>query len=254
MFLKIRECESTQTIALENLDSFPNEESVWVLSENMTKGRGRLGRTWQCLSGNLFMSGAFRIDLSKERHWPFVSLLAARALCKALESQHLWNDKLFIKWPNDIWAVSNSGVAGKVGGLLSEIKKSKLIIGLGLNTSAHPKNNEDYPTWDLESILAKPCPRIALGEAFSNEFSKYFSAWLQAPEDEQNKCTDDLWINYMSPMKNGIFKHNESQRELSVSGLQNDGGLKTIYIDTQESLIVRDGEVQLIPGSLSKTK
>ncbi len=253
MFIHVKECESTQSIALAELKSNLQASSVWVLADRMIKGRGRRGKTWECLEGNLFLSGAFRIPAElltngltdKAAHWPFVSLLMAQALITALKENQGWNDRLFIKWPNDLWGYSLKGIAGKVGGILCELRANNMIVGLGLNIKSHPTDNHDYPTWDLEELLGRNCDKVQIAKSVSLEFEELFKTWLASPELTQKDLSKVLWTENMRGMRKATFTHNESDRELSAVGLTKDGALKVIYIDSGETFEVHDGEITL---------
>lgn len=122
--------ESTNTYLLDHAD---NQGKICI-AECQTKGKGRLGRTWQSPFGqNIYLSAL----------WPFagdiaalngLSLVVGLALVKTLTSFNLPDLKL--KWPNDVY------VAGKkLAGILIELKaetsaNARVVIGSGINVNA----------------------------------------------------------------------------------------------------------------------
>ncbi|NCN28505.1 hypothetical protein GW915_13145 [bacterium] len=276
MILKtVKECDSTQEIAINEIKTRPNLDAIWVRSLKMLKGRGRRGRSWHCLEGNLFLSGAYRIQQSKPRgailestpptpQWPFVSLIMAHALAKGLEELGYWKESFFIKWPNDLWSQDSIHGSGKIGGILSEIKSGILVVGMGLNTVAHPENNPEYPALDLAQLGAwneedskkneGPKKDLPAGEVqtakialkTSENFDDVFKEWLIAPDAIQAKVSSDLWERYMKPLSNFELVHLESNRLLKAIGLDSSGALKCIYKDSTEETLVMEGEVALV--------
>lgn len=121
----------------------------WVRAERQTAGRGRRGRTWQGVDGNLYLSGAFGV-----RCGPLVaaqaSLVTGVAVATALEG---WVDPglISLKWPNDVLVDG-----AKAAGILLECEPSAdgggliIIIGIGVNVVAAP-DGLDYPAAALRA-------------------------------------------------------------------------------------------------------
>ncbi|MGL6044639.1 MAG: biotin--[acetyl-CoA-carboxylase] ligase, partial [Sandaracinobacteroides sp.] len=59
MILHLEEVGSTSDWLRANAGQFADGQ--WVRADRQTAGRGRLGRTWQSLEGNLAMSGLIRL-------------------------------------------------------------------------------------------------------------------------------------------------------------------------------------------------
>lgn len=114
------ELSSTNTFAKENLSLFnPSRLSV-ILAARQTQGRGRLGRSWISLQGNLCMTLVFKSD-----HTQSIMQLAL-ACCQVLQPHHPQ-----IKWPNDILIQGK-----KVAGILGEALDGWLLLGIGVNLNA----------------------------------------------------------------------------------------------------------------------
>ena len=74
-----------------------------IIAENQTAGRGRNGRRWQSLNGNLFLSAVLP---ALQNETPFLSFAAGVALAEALPDL-----PVRLKWPNDV-LLHNAKVAG----------------------------------------------------------------------------------------------------------------------------------------------
>lgn len=101
-----------------------------LLAEMQTKGKGRHGRNWVSVPGNISLSV----------YWPFactldklygLSLVVGIAIARVIKANGLADVQL--KWPNDIYWQNC-----KMGGILIETKQNRpgiidTIIGIGLN-------------------------------------------------------------------------------------------------------------------------
>lgn len=106
-------------------------EYAWVLAQNQTRGRGRMGRQWVSVSGNLF--AALRLPDAAGNLGTLVSMALALPIVQALKDLGV---RCLIKWPNDIMA----GPC-KVGGILVEDRQQTMIAGIGMNLGAAPENS-----------------------------------------------------------------------------------------------------------------
>lgn len=157
---------------LDSVDS-TNEEAVRlasqgadsgtvVLADRQTRGRGRLGRTWQSAPGNLQMSVLLRPDCTLNAASE-LSLLTSVVLADVLTKRGPKSLDLTLKWPNDVL------IGGaKVAGILLESASDKdgklahVVLGVGVNVA-----------WAPEAV---PYPVTSLGaEGFPSRSPK---AWL----------------------------------------------------------------------------
>lgn len=101
-----------------------------VVARVQTMGRGQLRKGWISPAGNLYAS--LRLPMV----WPFASTLGAVATAAlVLPALETLSGDLFIKWPNDIVAISD-GKIKKLAGILLEEKRGALIAGIGVNLDA----------------------------------------------------------------------------------------------------------------------
>lgn len=118
--LHFEECESTQIILKNELNSRSSIPNLLVSSEKQTKGRGRSGNVWDSTENSIAMS--FVIEPNSVL--TLTSLELGAIICNYFKDYSLQ-----LKWPNDIL---NSNKM-KCAGLLCQTYKDKILVGLGLN-------------------------------------------------------------------------------------------------------------------------
>jgi BirA family biotin operon repressor/biotin-[acetyl-CoA-carboxylase] ligase len=107
-------------------------EGQWLRAERQTAGRGRLGRDWQSVTGNLHASTLIRLRPGD----PLVTglgLLAGIVVHDALAAL-LPDAAIQLKWPNDVMV----GPA-KLAGMLLEREGDAVILGIGVNVAQAPR-------------------------------------------------------------------------------------------------------------------
>jgi len=100
-----------------------------ITADSQTSGRGRSGKVWSSDDGNLFCS--LILDATKIEEPHILSYVAALAISGFLKENSIDNQ---IKWPNDILIKGR-----KISGILLEIHKDFLIIGIGINVKLAPQ-------------------------------------------------------------------------------------------------------------------
>jgi BirA family biotin operon repressor/biotin-[acetyl-CoA-carboxylase] ligase len=124
---------------------------VWALEQDA--GRGRLGRVWLSPQGGLYISLCTPV---KEEVLHYYGMAVGLACAEYLH-QH-YSQRILLKWPNDLIAISDNTAKyapeAKLGGILSEYvghttQGPHVIVGLGLNVNAAIKSIQ-IPTELLE--------------------------------------------------------------------------------------------------------
>ncbi|MEI7600583.1 MAG: biotin--[acetyl-CoA-carboxylase] ligase [Aestuariivirga sp.] len=122
---------------------------LWLVADEQTLGRGRLGRSWVSEPGNLYATFLFFITEGPHAaaQVSFVAALAVHDTVMALRPELSPR----IKWPNDVL------VAGaKFCGVLPEVvgeNPTRIAIGCGVNI-AHAPEGTPYPVTALGAGLA----------------------------------------------------------------------------------------------------
>ena len=139
-----KEIESTQQYLLEKIKKEDlNYYCVW--SEFQTNGIGTHQRNWIGKNGNLFFS--FVVDLKEFNFVPIQSLSVyfSFLMYKNLKE---YKKNLTIKWPNDLYIIQKT--PEKVGGVLCNVLRKKIICGIGVNTKKNVNLNEKYKSGYLD--------------------------------------------------------------------------------------------------------
>ncbi|GAC1526087.1 MAG: bifunctional biotin--[acetyl-CoA-carboxylase] ligase/biotin operon repressor BirA [Ramlibacter sp.] len=139
-------------------------ETVLLVADRQTAGRGRLGRVWQSEPG---ASLTFSLGLPfQPRTWLGLSLAVGVTIAEQLDP------RVELKWPNDLWVGD-----AKLGGILIETAPMggdptlrHVIIGIGLNVRAPTAAGlSTSPAWvqqlrpelDAGAVLSAVMPSLA---------------------------------------------------------------------------------------------
>jgi BirA family biotin operon repressor/biotin-[acetyl-CoA-carboxylase] ligase len=146
------EIDSTNAEALR-LKRQGERGPLWITAERQSAGRGRRGRKWISVPGNLHAS-LLLTDPGPAEHWPQLSFVAALAVHDAVvELAPEIRPRMGLKWPNDLLL---SGA--KFAGILIEGEGGEeagaVAIGIGVNCTAHPAEAA-YPATDLAAAGAR---------------------------------------------------------------------------------------------------
>ena len=146
---RYKKVKSTNDIALKLIKK-NFSDPILITTERQTNGRGRVGKKWISMTGNLFFSICFKFDQKKINFKQFAILnafLLKKVISKAISK------KIKIKWPNDLLFKKL-----KFCGILQEVFNfdnfDYLIVGIGLNTNIVPKN-KSFKSTCLKNILNK---------------------------------------------------------------------------------------------------
>src|ERR1700724_2750639 len=126
---------------------------LWITAERQSAGRGRRGREWISVPGNLHAS-LLLTDPGPAEHWPQLSFVAALAVHDAVvEVAPEISPMLELKWPNDLLLAG-----AKFAGILIEgegrEEEGAVAVGIGINCTAHPAGAA-YPATDLAACGAR---------------------------------------------------------------------------------------------------
>lgn len=139
-----------------------------VVAKRQTKGRGRQGRVWESLEGNLHLSIIVRpVDVAQER-LPQLSFVAALACRDALDEAGVPGVQL--KWPNDLLLKGR-----KFGGILLEASGDVVVIGIGLNVADSP-GETIFPATALK-LEGFEIPAEELLHLILPRFDRRYDAW-----------------------------------------------------------------------------
>ncbi len=212
------EVDSTNTIALRRAAAGAAHGTV-ILAETQSAGRGRRGRAWASLPGNLFITILARPPAARTAGQ--LSFVAAVALGEVLAD---FADIMF-KWPNDILSAGR-----KIAGILIEADHGAAAIGIGVNLIAAP-DELAATAGDLGGRL----DRIAAAEALCQAFDLWYRRWIE----EGFAPVRTAWLDRAAGLDAPLGAGGRTGR---FAGLDADGGL--ILVDGSGTAhVITGGEV-----------
>lgn len=151
----VSSCSSTQDLAMSLFEEGYGEGLV-VVSDEMSSGRGRLGRRWSATSGGLWFT--LVLTPPKLTNIQILSLGIASSVAKAL--RELYEIKAVVKWPNDVLVNEK-----KISGVLIEGKKNvktALFVGVGVNVNNEIPAELREKAVSVKEILNQEVSRVPL--------------------------------------------------------------------------------------------
>jgi BirA family biotin operon repressor/biotin-[acetyl-CoA-carboxylase] ligase len=139
----LERCDSTNDLA-RALGEEGHPHGTWISTRIQENGRGRLGRKWESLEGNLFLSIILRIE--DKQFWTWIPMTIAIAVSSAIgKALPQYKIPVRVKWPNDLWIDGK-----KLGGILCEAVGNKtssfIVAGIGLNCAYSPEGLDQETT------------------------------------------------------------------------------------------------------------
>ena len=178
-----KKVKSTNDVAMKLIKRNILEPTL-ITTEKQTSGRGRIGKKWISLKGNLFITLFFEFD-NKKINFKQFAVLNAFLLKKVISN--IISKKIKIKWPNDL--LFNKL---KFCGILQEVIRFNnfdyLIVGIGLNTNTVPQN-KSFKSTCLKNILNKKIDNQKILKKIVIAYEKFLG--------EKNKLSfSDLKMKY----------------------------------------------------------
>lgn len=211
--------EYVQTTSSTNDDlkkQWPSSARRILIAEEQTSGRGQLDRSWSSEKGNgIYFSFTWQIsviDFEKMLPLSMLSGVVVYETIKKLTQDNM--DKIWIKWPNDIWLNDK-----KLGGILVESyfdeKNVNFVIGIGINL--FPFETSKLSTSGLSEIIAAPTT-----DSFLQLFFKTWSNIIELKTEKQLQ----LWkigANKFFNLKHRLSKSDGTQLIVQPMGVHING-------------------------------
>ena len=159
---------STQRMLAED-----EAEGAVAVAEEQTKGRGRLGRSWEAPAGTSVLVSILLLPAVAASRLPELSLVAGTAVAEAI--LEVTGIEPAIKFPNDVLIGGR-----KVAGILAESSEGRVVLGIGVNTNQTreqlPAKAQTEPT-SLRLELGEPVNRLQLLAAILLQLERAYDAW-----------------------------------------------------------------------------
>jgi BirA family biotin operon repressor/biotin-[acetyl-CoA-carboxylase] ligase len=206
----------------------------WLVARRQTAGRGRQGREWFDGAGNFMGSCAVMVQMGDPppASLSFVAALAVRdAAVEAVGESY----NLALKWPNDVLLGG-----GKLSGILLEMVKGQIVVGIGVNLTRAP-DLPDRKTAALANLILPP----ALDD-FATSLAGHFSARLAQWRVHGLGATLGRFLGVsVHAQGSPVTVHDTDGSKISGSfaGLEeNDGALRLRLADGSER-VIRAGDI-----------
>ena len=218
--------------AIRSDDGWPSGR--WLVARRQTAGRGRQGREWFDGAGNFMGSTAIAVG---EGDPPPASLsfVAALAVRDAVASALGEAADVALKWPNDVLLGG-----GKLSGILLEMLKGQIIIGIGVNLTRAPQL-PDRKTAALADFAAPP----VLAD-FASSLAAHFACRVDAWRNQGLGATLQAFLAASIHAQGSPLTVHDTDGSMlagSFAGLEeSDGGLRLRLADGSER-VIRAGDI-----------
>lgn len=210
-------------------------EGTWLRAEQQTRGRGRQGRAWRSLPGNLYASTLVRLRAG-DPGAATLSLVAAVALHEVV---HTYAPAInpHIKWPNDLLAGG-----AKLAGILLERHDDAVIAGFGVNLAEHP-DDLDRPATSLHALTGSAPDPAQFLEQLAASFADWLARWRGAGVAPIRAA----WLAKAHPLGTALSSIDAEGRRIEglFDGLDEQGALRLRLADGTVTMI-QAGDVILI--------
>ncbi len=147
-----------------------------LIAEHQTAGRGRHGRGWSATPrAQVTMSVAVNVVDVPVTGWGWLPLATGVAVVDAVAA--VTGVRAGLKWPNDVLA-GPAGSAGKLAGILAEVSRPVVVIGLGLNVFRAPDGVGEATSLVDLGVVAPDRHRLVC--ALLTELGRRVVAWRAA--------------------------------------------------------------------------
>lgn len=160
-------------------------QKIVLRTNRQTAGRGRRGRQWICMEGNLFFSMALEFDVLRAGDLVIMSSLSLLQTIADFNP----DAQLQIKWPNDVLLYE-----AKVSGILLEkAQENYMIIGIGVNIVAAPQENDlIYKATSLKQHAINTDAKT-----FMDSYIRHFESNLEAYAAFKTKEIFTTWKSHL---------------------------------------------------------
>lgn len=210
-------------------------EGTLVTTDDQTAGRGRIGRPWKALPGQMLA-----LSLVLRPTFPPHFLVMAAALAVAETIEQFAGPRAGIKWPNDVLVDER-----KVCGILIEVSEDVAILGIGLNVNGSFARDPDLAAraTTLEQATGHPLSRETLLAELLRRLDSLYGL-LQTANGNAQQTIRDLWRTRLVTLGRRVTVH---QGAGALAGLAEDvtpDGALLLRLDNGTQRIITWGDVE----------
>jgi BirA family transcriptional regulator, biotin operon repressor / biotin---[acetyl-CoA-carboxylase] ligase len=204
---------------------------LWLIADEQTAGRGRLGRSWVSKPGNLYTTLLINSEAGTN-HASDVSFLAAVAVHDAISAiKKIPNLKL--KWPNDCLIDG-----AKVCGILPEVigqAPLTFAIGCGINI-AHAPENTPYPVTHL-TAHSDLFTVDSMFEALALSLDSWWKIWNNGAGFSEIRAA---WLDRCIGLNDTIFWQEKSGKFIDLAA----NGALIVELPNGTTTLIHSGEIR----------
>jgi BirA family biotin operon repressor/biotin-[acetyl-CoA-carboxylase] ligase len=192
----VLEIESTNTYVKTHKEEFLHGDAI--VAAVQTKGRGRLGHSFSCPPGGLYMSIYLDAKYPADE-MPFITVLAGVAVRRVVK--RYISGEIKLKWINDLYVNDK-----KLCGILTEYISSKdgdgVVVGIGLNVNSQEGLPEiavsmkmlENKIFDIKKISAEIASEII--PLYENAEKKVIADEMRQNLYKPSKSMDEWFSRY----------------------------------------------------------
>ena len=234
---------STNNLTMSLADRGAIASGTVIIADRQTRGKGRLGRTWESPAGlNIYLSIVIRPEL-EPKNVTMLTILAAVAGAAALRKT--CNIPVSIKWPNDLVIADK-----KLGGILTEVRAdpdriSLAVIGVGINVNMTDKDFPEEIRYSATSVKQETGTVFSRNEIII-QFLREFEYWYGLLKTGGRTPLLDAWRKGSSTLGRKV---RASVGETSISGIAediDDNGMLILKIQSGEKITISAGDLTLL--------
>jgi BirA family biotin operon repressor/biotin-[acetyl-CoA-carboxylase] ligase len=213
---------------------------MWIVADEQTAGRGRRGRVWISLRGNLHAS-ALLIDPCPRRSAPQLGFVAGVALAAA--ATDVGAAEIGLKWPNDLMLKGAKCAGILVEGVGLAGGGAAYVAGIGVNC-AHAPEGLDYATACLTRASGSA---VAPGELFQRLVERFDETLEEWRAGEAFASIRAAWLDCALGLGGRIeIESRGGKREGVFDGIDADGRL---LLRTRRGLeTVEAADLRILPA------
>ena len=215
------------------------KDGTVIISEEQTKGRGRMGRKWHSKKGDgIWISIILKPDINPYE-CPFITLIAGASILKTLDKLGV---KSSIKWPNDI-IINNKKACGVLTELAAEIDKvNYVILGIGMNVKTL-EFDEDIES--MATSLYKEGHNISRIDIVREMLIEFENLYINYINNKDKKEVLDICKKYSAILNKNIYllKNGEKTKAKCID-INEDGNL-IVKFDDNTTKEIMSGEVSI---------
>jgi len=235
--------ESTNDLAMSLATQGGIAPGTVLVADHQTRGKGRLGRTWESPAGkNIYLSLVIRPEL-EPRDATMLTVLAAVAGAEAMRRS--CNIPVAIKWPNDLVIADK-----KLGGILTEVRADPdrvalAVIGIGINVNMDRKGLPE-PIRDIATSVRMETGKNQPRNVIIIELLKQFELWYNVLRKEGKKPLLDVWRKNSSTLDRKVIIFMQGASWSGIAEDIDENGMLILKMRSGKRKIISSGDISFL--------